>query len=681
MESLRFPKTYKVIVPLAVLVVILTLIIPRKGEFKYSYSKGSTWKYETLVAPFSFPILKTNEQLTSERLSQEAPYVMYFKYSEDVYPSIAAALTSSHSYYNSFISSYLKQCYKRGVLPDSYQSLCPADKKMDDILYVQRGKKAEMAPVNEVYTVSQVVSGVEDYMHHCFPAANVDSLLEKKNIRSLVKANLSFDLQTSELVHGESVYEISPTMGTFQAGDVIISGGEIVTADIEQILDSFKAEYLSNLGNQGPAYLMWLGHFGIALVLAFFVLCAVWFCRPSIFNSVNEFLFILNVFLIACIGTFLVVKISPEFILLLPYPVLALYYLAYVNRRLVLQLYIICLLPLLLFVQGGAAYFVIFLMGGIVSILTFSNFNKGWRQFVSAFFSFLAMAGTYFAVSLSGGSGLSSAYRDILQLAFSALFIVLTYPMNFLFEKIFNLVSLSRLMELSDTNNKLLRSLSTKAPGTFQHTLSVMNMCEAAARSIYADVALVRVGALYHDIGKTLNPQCFIENQAPGVNYHEGLSPMESASEIIRHVTEGEALAEKYNLPLAVREFILTHHGNSTTGYFYTKYLNDGGDPANEASFRYPGPAPRTKEHAILMLCDSLEAASRSLKDYSKDSVSTFVDKITNQKLSEGQFNEANITFGEIRTVSETMKDYIVQMHHSRIAYPKRNNNNTKYSK
>ena len=228
-------------------------------------------------------------------------------------------------------------------------------------------------------------------------------------------------------------------------------------------------------------------------------------------------------------------------------------------------------------------------------------------------------------------------------------------------------------MELSDTSNALLRLLADKAPGTFQHSLQVMNLADAAARSIEANVLLVRAGALYHDIGKIANPQCFTENENQGVNYHQGLTPQESAQEIIRHVSEGLALADKYNLPGIIKDFILTHHGTTCTGYFYTKFLNDGGSPDDAANFRYDGKKPTTKEQVILMLCDGVEAASRSLKDYSQESVSALVDNIMNGKIEENQFTDADITIRELNTVSAEIKTYLMQMYHSRVAYPKRN--------
>jgi putative nucleotidyltransferase with HDIG domain len=242
----------------------------------------------------------------------------------------------------------------------------------------------------------------------------------------------------------------------------------------------------------------------------------------------------------------------------------------------------------------------------------------------------------------------------------------------YLFEKIFKLVSNTKLTELCDTNNKLLRTLADKAPGTFQHCLQVMNLADAAARSIDANVLLVRAGALYHDIGKIANPQCFTENETSGIRYHAGLTPKESAQEIIKHVSDGLAMAEKNGLPGIIKEFIVSHHGTTSTGYFLTQYLNDGGDPGDVAEFYYDGVKPSTKEQVILMICDAVEAASRSLKDYSPQSISSLVDRIVDGKAKEDQLSDADISLREISRLKEVIKAYLSQMYHSRVSYPKR---------
>jgi putative nucleotidyltransferase with HDIG domain len=357
---------------------------------------------------------------------------------------------------------------------------------------------------------------------------------------------------------------------------------------------------------------------------------------------------------------------------MVPFTLVSLYLLAFFKQRVVFTVYVISLLPLLLCASNGLEVFFIYLVAGVVGMLVFEYFNRGWLQFVTAFIVFAVMVLVWLAFRLMEGLDTLSEYPIIIYMAFGAFLSVAGYPLIYLFEKIFKLVSKSKLVELSDTSNKLLRRLADEAPGTFQHCLQVMNLADAVARSIDANVALVRAGALYHDIGKLANPACFTENKTEGVNYHEGLTYKESAQEIISHVRNGLELAEKICLPSIVKDFISTHHGTSCTGYFYNKYLNEGGDPNDVAEFFYDGAKPVTKEQVILMLCDSVEAASRSLKDYSQENVSALVENIVGGKMADGQLSEAEISISELNIVKDVMKTYIQQMYHARVAYPKR---------
>jgi len=356
----------------------------------------------------------------------------------------------------------------------------------------------------------------------------------------------------------------------------------------------------------------------------------------------------------------------------MPFTLISLYLLAFFTKRMVFSVYFISLLPMLIFAPNGVELLVTYVVAGSVAMLVFGFFNRGWLQFVTALIVFVVMTMVWGAFRLTDGiSGLTD-YHTVLDMGLGALLSVACYPLIYLFEKIFKLVSNTKLAELSDTNNKLLRLLADKAPGTFQHCLQVMNLADAAARSIDANVLLVRAGALYHDIGKISNPQCFTENENPGVQYHAGLTVKESAQEIIRHVSDGLALADKHGLPDVIKEFIVSHHGTTCTGYFLTKYLNDGGNPDETAEFYYDGVKPVTKEQVILMVCDAVEAASRSLKDYSPESISALVDRIADGKAKEDQFTDADISLRELNTLKEVIKSYLQQMYHSRVSYPKR---------
>lgn len=677
MDNTEFRKSFKYLVPSAILVVLLTLAMPRTGKFEYNYRKGSQWNYETLVAPFNFPILKTQEQILFEKERQGSTYVPYFRLDERVFAGIESDLFQTFHGQEDIATVLvynIKPCYETGVIPDGTTSIENSADENPEVILVQKDKRAGMIPREEIYTIDQVCELVRESLAGSSGYDMADSVIQAHHIYEILEPNLIFDKQTTELVHQESSDFISPTSGVFKAGDVIVTSGEIITADIEQILDSYKAEFQQTIGYDGPIYMLWLGNFLIAIILVSLTVVYIWFSRPDMLGRMNEFLFALLIVFVEAVTTFVCCngKLPSNIVYLIPYPVFALYYMAFFRKKIVLPLYSLSLLPVLVFCQGGEYLYMIFLAGGFGAVLAFSRFNKGWRQFVTALCILLTTTIAYVSFQLLEGTAGAIDPLKILYLCLGALFVILSYPLVYLFEMVFNLISVSRLVDLADTNAPLLRLLAEKAPGTFQHCLAVMNMAEAAGRSIDANVPLLRAAALYHDIGKTENPQCFIENQTAGVDIHKDLTLKESAKMIIHHVEAGLTLAEKYNIPSIIRECIASHHGTSVTGYFYNKYLNDGGNPDDVAEFFYPGPNPRTKEQVIIMLCDSLEAASRSLTDYSPESVNGFVHNIHTAKYKEGLYAEADITMHELRILEKTLQNYIINMHHTRIAYPSR---------
>lgn len=668
MDKINFPRRFRVYAPLVCLFVALVFLFPKSPKFNFSYTKGSPWMYETLVAKFDFPILKTDAQLIAEREAAASSVVPYYRLdasvAEEIDRNLAEIDFGNWQSVRPVISSTLSSIYSRGVLSNESPS---------SPIYVQRNKRAEKLPVSEVYTLPQAQALVMTVLKREFPLCNVDSLSASVGLASLLRPDLVYDSQTTELIHEGTVSNISTTMGVVRSGEVIVSNGELVTAEIEQMLNSYKEEYDASVGYSGPRPLMWLGNIVLAFAIILVLFLSIYYCNEKIFGEYNKYLYLLIIFAITVIASCILVRTQQKFFYLVPFTLPALFLLAFFKQRVVFTVYIISLLPMLLFASDGVELFTMYFVAGVVGMLVFGFFNKGWLQFVTALIVFVVMVLVWLAFRMVEGMDALTDYRVIMYMFFAAMLSVAGYPLIFLFEKIFSLVSNSKLVELSDTSNALLRLLADKAPGTFQHSLQVMNLADAAARSIEANVLLVRAGALYHDIGKIANPQCFTENENQGVNYHQGLTPQESAQEIIRHVSEGLALADKYNLPGIIKDFILTHHGTTCTGYFYTKFLNDGGSPDDAANFRYDGKKPTTKEQVILMLCDGVEAASRSLKDYSQESVSALVDNIMNGKIEENQFTDADITIRELNTVSAEIKTYLMQMYHSRVAYPKRN--------
>ena len=673
MTKSLLPKDRKVYAWLGFLFVVLLLVLPRSGKFSYDYRKGTPWSYDNLVAQFDFPILKTAEELQSERDAAGSDMIPYFKYSDEVMQQVirgAEGLSvDDNAALKARILSTLSGIYERGVMQDR-----PAEsgRTSDGIIFVQRDKRASRTTASNFYTVEKARARVYAEANGSYSGTRLDSLLTACGVYDLIVPNLLYDRETTELVHAQSADYISPTQGYGTAGQQIVAKGEIVTAEIQQMLDSYKAEYEQSLGYGGPRILLWIGNALIALALVVILFLSVCYTNRRIFNDLHRFVYLLFLFLLAAVSALLTDRFAPNLLYLIPFSLTALYQLAFFRKRVVLPVYTVSLLPLLIFAHNGVELFVIHLVAGVVTILVFDYFNKGWKQFVTALIVFFSIFVTFLAFRLLDDSVAGDDLRKVFYLLIGSLLSVAGYPLIFLFEKMFGLVSNTRLVELSDTGNPLLTELQQKAPGTFQHSLQVMNMAAAAARSIGANEHLTRAGAMYHDIGKIVNPQCFVENEAMGSHFHAGLTPKESAREILRHVPDGMALAQKHNLPRIVSDFILTHHGTSCTGYFYNKYVNDGGDPADKADFTYAGRKPVSKEQCIVMLCDGIEAASRTLKDNKPETFAAFVERMVQSKIDDGQLDESDLSLKELGTVKAVLKDYLSQLYHDRIAYPKR---------
>lgn len=677
MEKINLPRGYKVYLPLIVLFLGLVFLLPRNPKFNYDYRKGSPWMYETLISQFDFPVLKTETQLQQEKLQAWSEVTPYFRLDLEAVRNIDDRLSEKdfgeYPMLRGAVAKALSEVYAHGVVAYSgFDNVNDVFEKGTGYIYVQQDRNAIKVPVSEVFTQDQAVSYMMESLKQAFPRQDIGTIWNTAELSDLVKPDLIYDQETTQIVHEEFIDNISPTQGVIRAGQEIVANGEIVTAEIEQLLDSYKAEYNVSIGYEAPSVYQWISNVLIAFSLVLLLFLSIYYCNYTIFNMFNKYLYLILVFTLSAVATCLVEMTDPSLYYMIPFTLIALYLLAFFKTRMVFAVYLISLLPMLLIAPDGVELFFIFLVAGGVGILVFGFFNKGWLQFVTALIVFVVMVLVWGAFRLADGPESFNEYRTITKMALGAFMSVAGYPLIYLFEKIFKLVSNSKLVELSDTSNKLLRELADKAPGTFQHSLQVMNLADAAARAIDANVLLVRAGALYHDIGKIANPQCFTENETPGVRYHADLTPKESAQEIIRHVADGLALAEKHGLPGIVRDFIKTHHGTTSTGYFYTKYLNDGGDPDDVADFFYDGEKPVTKEQVILMICDALEAASRSLKDYSPESISALVDRIIDGKSSDGQLTNSVISLHELNVVREEVKTYLQQMYHSRISYPKR---------
>lgn len=673
MDKVRFPSSKKVYLSLLALAVILLFILPRVGKFSYDYKKGSPWMYETLVAQFDFPVMKTEEQLAQEREALGSKIVPYYKNSPDVRSSVINSLKDLDlGEYEDLRKPLLERVdaiYSKGVV-SSYDAKALGS---DGVILIKKNKRAVKYPVSEVFTIDEAKSSLVRTIARSGLVANADSLALVTGISDLIVPDLIFDQQATDLIHFRSADNISLTSGVVESGSTIVSKGEIVTSEIQQILDSYKKEYENSVGYSGPVGLLWLSNALLAMLLVALLFFVILYTNADIFQDLNRFLYILLLFLLSTAAAIFIDKISASLLYMVPFTLIALYMLAFFKKRVVLPVYIISLLPLLIFCHNGVELFVMFLSAGIISVYTFGSFSRGWLQFVNALFIFLALAVVWLVFRLADGFESANYLRTLIFLFLGSIFCVAGYPLIYLFEKMFRLVSNTRLAELCDTNsNRLLQELSTKAPGTFQHSLQVMNMCDAAASAIGANVALIRAGAMYHDVGKLANPQCFIENTDGTNSGHEGLSTVESARILVNHVTDGLMIAAKYRIPPLLRSFIETHHGTTCTGYFFSRFLQEGGDVNSEEAkeFFYKGRKPSTKEQVILMLCDCNEAAARSLDNKSPEAISALVDKIIQGKITDGQLSESDLTMKELNIVRDVIKQYLQQIHHPRVAYP-----------
>lgn len=678
MIKFRIPAQPKVWIPFLVVFIVLLVIMPRTAKFNYDYKKGQTWKHETLVAEFDFPIYKTEEQMQAERSESSSQAIPYYRYSDELVNKNLRALEGmSLGSVKTTTVNALRTIFQQGIVPDEGVKVDKHANLSTDVLFIQKDKRAVKYPVTEVYKQADARAKLLAEVSKAYSRVNVDSLFRQAGVYDLVVPNLIYDKQTTELVSSESASQVSPTQGYVNAGQLIVSEGEIVTAEIEQILDSYKEEYENNMGYRGPDALFWLGNVLVALSLVFILFIVILFTYRRILPTPNVLCYVLFIFLLSTVSALAVGKYDNQYLYMVPFTLSGLYLQVFYKNRLIVPFYIISLLPLLIFTHAGAVLFVMFLVAGLTELYAFRFFGKGWRQFIAAMIAFIAILLTYLGFTLIDAVN-TDIPRTILFLFIGSMLSIAFYPLIYLLEKVFNLVSTTRLEELANTSSMLLRRLEEKAPGTFQHTLQVTSMAEAAARAIDADVVLVRAGAMYHDVGKMKNPYCFIENESilpreEGFKpYHEGLSPQESARDIIKHVTDGLDLAVKYGLPDEVKAFIRSHHGTSCTSYFFNKYLNEGGDPAAKPDFTYPGMAPQTKEQIIVMLCDSIEAASRTLKENTPEAYSEFVERMVASKMNDGQFENADISIKELNTVKSVLKSYLAQMHHERITYPAR---------
>ncbi|WP_339724965.1 HDIG domain-containing metalloprotein [Maribacter stanieri] len=659
-----------------VAVAFIVFFLPKGGKFKYEFQKGKPWQFENLYAPFDFSIQKTDAEIAKEKQVIESNQLPYYRYDraevENVEQSFEQKFEDKWS--NStlkdnqkkrlkyFSKVILDSVYSKGILQNNGKQV------QRNFIFLVKDNEASKVRVTDFFRVSEI----NDLVGRILSENNL-SIFEKETqalFFEIITPNVSFDNNLTQKARNEALSKLSYTRGTVDQGRLIIAKGEVVEAENLKILESLKSEYESELWTANNYYYILIGYTVlVALVLIMLFLFLKKYRRTVYENNVKVTFIFFNILLMVFITT-MVIKYNDQLVFVVPLCILPLILKTFFDARLGLFVHVLTILILGFVVPNSFEYIFLQIITGIVTILTVSELYKRANLFVSVGQITLIYIIGYLAFHTIHEGDLSDIEWYTLGLfLLNGMITLFVQPLIYIYEKLFGLVSDVSLLELSDTNSKLLKELSNKAPGTFHHSLQVANLAEAAANEIGANAMLVRVGALYHDIGKMNEPTYFTENQVTNVNPHDELSPKDSARIIIDHVIKGIEIARKNNLPDRIIDFIRSHHGTTLVFYFYKKQKELEED-VNEEDFRYPGPLPFSRETAILMMADSVEAASKSLKNPTFLIIDEFVDKIISGQMKANQFLNADITFKEIETIKKIFKQKLRNIYHLRVEYP-----------
>ncbi len=671
---------YKVLLFLITAISIVYLF-PKGGQFKYDFNNGKLWQYDNLYAPFDFAIQKTGEEISVEKKTIQKNAKKYFKVNIAITEEIKQAfkirtefLRQSDSLSTNEIKNLnqkgdfiIDKVYKIGFLEVASQNKV---ENLSDIIVLRKENEVEDVSFQKLLMAKDVFKIITDNLGKQ-PYTYGESII--LNILSeIVKPNVSFDYNFTQKSLDEDFNSISYTKGKVTNGELIILKGGIVEGRKLAILNSLKSESESKVWTESNYNWIVLGYAILVSLALLMLLLFLQKNRQEIYQNNNKVTFIFfNVFLMILIQT-LVVKFNSKYLYVVPLSILPIVLKAFFDARLGLFTHVLTVLLLGFIVPNSFEFIYLHIIAGIVTILTVSELYKRASLFISIGQITLIYMLTYFAFSIikeGNASQINGQY--FLLFAANGLLSFLAVFFIYFYEKVFGLVSDVTLLELSNTNSKLLRELNDKAPGTFQHSMQVANLAEAAANEIGANSMLVRTGALYHDIGKMYDPQYFIENQSTGVNPHNDLSAKDSAHIILDHVIKGIEIAKKNRLPDRIIDFIRTHHGTSLVYYFYKKEQDANLDvEINSKKFQYQGPIPFSKETAILMICDAAEAASKSLKNPTAQSIDELINKIVEKQKTDNQFINSDITFREIETIKKVIKKKLMNIYHLRVEYP-----------
>lgn len=664
----------------AAFVLLTTLLIvwflPRNEGRKFDYEVGEPWHYGTIIAKYDFPVYKTEEALAQERDSLLRQFQPYYDYNSIIEAEEIAKLrqdlrnnnVSLPAGFEEHIIDRLHRFYQSGIMETPTYNRIHAD--TTNQVRIVFGKDAESVNINSIFST---MSAYEQLLND-ERFAQERSLLQRLNLNNYIVANLIYDKARTESAKNDLLSGISPASGIVMSGQRIIGQGEIVNEYSFRVLNSMQKEIQRRSASKTQLTYNLIGNTAYVFILVLLFTMYLGLFRRDYFEKMRNIamLYVLITIFPVLVSLMIEHTYFNFSVYILPFAFVPIFIRVFMDSRTAFLTHITMVLICASALRYQFDFIIIQTVAGLVAIYSLREMSSRAQVFRTALWVFLATCITYLTLKLMESSEEfdfeSSMYYHFL---INGVLLLLAYPMMFLVEKTFDFISVITLIELSDTNKGLLRKLSEEAPGTFQHSITVGNLASEIANKIGAKSTLVRTGALYHDIGKILSPAFFTENQQGGVNPHDSLTYKESAQIIIAHVNNGVKLAEENNLPVVIREFILTHHGRGLAKYFYINYQNEHPDEiVDKEPFTYPGPNPSTREQAILMMADTCEAASHSLSDYTEESISNLVNKLIDQQVADGFFAECRITFYDIAIAKQVLIERLKAIYHTRIQYP-----------
>ena len=660
-----------------VVVLLLVYFLPRETKFGYEYEQGRPWRYNSLIATFDFPVYKTPDEVQAERdsaLSQFQPF-----YTEDVQIAqrqITAFETAWRAgrfgdvpaHCLNHVDKMLRGVYEAGMVPSA--DLSQMAKERTPGVRVVEGTEAVTRPITELYSTRSAY----EYIVYADTINFSRELLARCNINEYLSPNLSIDSAKTSAVREDLLAAVSPASGMVQSGQRIIDRGEIISAEQYKILQSFERE---TVRRNDPSKGMWQVVTGQVIFVLCVIVAFVFYLRlfrREYLRSPHSILLLSSLIAIFPLITYAMVDQKFLNVYMVPYAMVPIFVRIFMDSRTAFMTMVCSVILSSLALHSNYEFVIVQFMSGMTAIYALRDLTERSQLLRVALAVFVTSSAIMLGYDLSQGIEFSHLDRSMyVYNAVNGVLLLFAYPLLYMIEKLFGFTSSVTLVELSNTNNSVLRRMSKVAQGTFVHSLQVANLAAEVADKIGAKPQLVRTGALYHDIGKMLNPAFFTENQT-GVNPHDELTEERSAQIIISHVTEGLKLADKYHLPKVIRDFISTHHGRSQVKYFYIQWKNKHqGEEPDAKLFTYPGPNPFTREQAILMMCDAVEASSRSLKEFTEESIKELVNRIIDSQVQAGYFRECPITFRDIADAKRVLAESLKTIYHTRIAYPELN--------